>query len=152
MRGGSGSIPSGAPGGAARKGRRLDAALALLLAGMLAGAASLTIAGDAVRSWSGEPARESCWWHAATGTDCPTCGLTRSFVALLDGHPVDAFRFHPAGPLVALAMFAALGWILAAAVRRRPPIIDRLAFRRTAMAVAVFCVLAGVARAAAGAA
>lgn len=41
-----------------------------------------------------------CPFWNLTGHPCPGCGLTRSFVCLAHGHFVDAFRWHPLGPLL----------------------------------------------------
>lgn len=38
-----------------------------------------------------------CLLHSLTGYDCPSCGLTRSFIAFTHGNFNDAVRFHPAG-------------------------------------------------------
>lgn len=45
-----------------------------------------------------------CPFHNLTGTPCPGCGLTRSFVSCGHGHFRQAFLYHPAGPV----LFAAL--------------------------------------------
>lgn len=45
-----------------------------------------------------------CLFHRLTGWHCPGCGLTRSFVYLGHGHPIDAFRMHPLGPLLYLVV------------------------------------------------
>jgi hypothetical protein len=92
-----------------------------------------------------------CWFRELVGVDCPFCGLTRSLVALLDGRVLDAFRFHPAGPLVALWLAATSAWLLGAAVRRRPPLVDRAAFARVLALLVAVSVAGGAARAVAGA-
>lgn len=46
---------------------------------------------------------ESCLVKATTGGSCPGCGLTRSFVSGARLDPA-AFRFHPLGPLLLLAL------------------------------------------------
>jgi hypothetical protein len=52
----------------------------------------------------------TCPFHSLTGLPCPGCGLTRSVLALLDGHAAAALRYHPFGPL----LFAGLIFALAA--------------------------------------
>ncbi len=49
-----------------------------------------------------------CPFHNLTGTPCPGCGLTRSFVALGHGRFRDAFFYHPAGPVLFAGMLAYL--------------------------------------------
>ena len=46
---------------------------------------------------------EICSFRNLTGLSCPGCGLTRSFISLMDGEVRAAWRFNPAG----LALFAA---------------------------------------------
>jgi len=42
----------------------------------------------------------TCKFHQITGHSCPTCGLTRSLVALTHFHVKAAFQYHLFGPLV----------------------------------------------------
>jgi hypothetical protein len=61
-----------------------------------------------------------CAFHASTGLPCPGCGLTRSVLTLLRGHPEDSFLLHPFGPPLFLAMlFALVVGILPQAPRSR---------------------------------
>ena len=46
----------------------------------------------------------SCEFHALTGLSCLTCGLTRSFHAMLLGELSSAFSYHLMGPLIVLSM------------------------------------------------
>jgi hypothetical protein len=49
----------------------------------------------------------ACPFHAATGLDCPTCGLTRSMLALVHGDVASAFGHNvlwPVVPTVAIGM------------------------------------------------
>jgi hypothetical protein len=46
------------------------------------------------------PLPGSCVMRGVFGVDCPTCGLTRSFIALADGEFARAFAFHRLGPLL----------------------------------------------------
>ena len=41
-----------------------------------------------------------CVFKAISGVDCPACGITHSAMAMVSGHMRDAFRLHPAGPMV----------------------------------------------------
>ena len=42
----------------------------------------------------------TCKFHQITGHSCPTCGMTRSLVALTHFHLKEAFQYHLFGPLV----------------------------------------------------
>lgn len=60
-----------------------------------------------------------CLFHAATGLDCPGCGVTRMLGALAAGDLAAAWRSNPAllllSPLLALlALRLAAGWLLLA--------------------------------------
>jgi hypothetical protein len=57
-----------------------------------------------------------CPFRRLTGLPCPTCGLTRSWVALLHGRLGESVSLHPFGPLTAAA--AAL---FASGVDKRSP-------------------------------
>jgi len=50
-----------------------------------------------------------CPFRRLTGLPCPTCGLSRSWSAVLHGRLGDSVAFHPLGPLtvVGAAAFAA---------------------------------------------
>ncbi len=52
-----------------------------------------------------------CGFKRLTGVPCPTCGLARGLLALLDGHPVRAWTYNP-------LLFSVLG-ILAGALAFR---------------------------------
>jgi hypothetical protein len=58
-----------------------------------------------------------CLFRNLTGWRCPGCGLTRSFVFLGHGHPIDALRMHPLGPLLYLVAIRA--WAAARALAAR---------------------------------
>jgi len=45
-----------------------------------------------------------CIWYRLTGTDCPFCGLIRSFFALAGGSVTHATAYHPFGPVVFVAV------------------------------------------------
>ena len=53
-----------------------------------------------------------CSFHSITGLPCPGCGLTRSVLALLQGHVKDSLLLHPFGPV----LLCGLGLALLAAV------------------------------------
>lgn len=52
---------------------------------------------------------EVCAFRRLTGLPCMTCGLTRSLCHVLRGDWARSLDYHPAGPLL---MVALLGWAL----------------------------------------
>jgi hypothetical protein len=61
-----------------------------------------------------------CPFALATGTPCPGCGLGRATIALVTGHPAEAFHFHPLVFVVLPALFVFLTFP-PAHHRRSPP-------------------------------
>ena len=65
-----------------------------------------------------------CWFRAATGIPCPTCGSTRALMALAGGRPLEAIEHNPlvvAIGLVGAAWLAArIGLGRAVSVRLEP--------------------------------
>jgi hypothetical protein len=51
-----------------------------------------------------------CPIKASWGIPCPSCGMTRAWLALFSGHPGEAFMWHPLFGLPAVAIPAA--WLL----------------------------------------
>ena len=125
-------------------GRALDLGLAGLAAAQLGAAVCLTPVGDQVALPDGSPLRGFCLVHAVLPIDCPFCGMTRSFVALAHGDVVAAFRFHPAGPLLFVAMAVFLVVVVAVALRRSRPLVERRRFMFAFEAVALGCLAMGV--------
>ena len=58
--------------------------------------------------WLFKSGRVPCLFHEWTGLYCPGCGGTRAIKALLSGHPVLSFLYHPLIPYCAViaAVFA----------------------------------------------
>lgn len=54
----------------------------------------------------------ACKFHQITGHSCPTCGMTRSFIALTHLSPKPAFQYHPFGPPVYLIFLVSFFVIL----------------------------------------
>lgn len=51
----------------------------------------------------------TCSFKTATGVNCPTCGLTRSFIKLAEGDLVASLNYHPLGVyLVVLLILIAM--------------------------------------------
>ncbi len=88
----------------------------LTLAAALLGAAVLLGALAPRSLWAGIPA--FCPILRVTGRPCPTCGLTRSWSALLHGDLGGALAWHGLGPLLLLVLLATLGFW---GVRKVPP-------------------------------
>jgi len=132
------------------KGRLADLALATLATGQLAAAAWLTPGtsdvgrGDAVALPSGRALGGTCWFHEVFGLPCPFCGMTRSFVSLAHGRIGDAFRFHAAGPLLAIAMVVFVAAVAIVWVRRAQPLFYRRGFAVSFQIVAMLCVATGI--------
>ena len=128
--------------------RVVDGILASVLGGMLAMAFVMApSAGGGGVSLDGSARLEGlCWLHRLLGVDCPFCGMSRSFVALAHGHLGAALSFHPAGPLLFVAMLLAVAAILVAALRGARPLSLRPSFLQAMNSVALGSVLAGAAR------
>lgn len=79
-----------------------------------------------------------CIFHQVTGLPCPMCGGTRSFAAMAHGNLVGAVHVFPIGPLMFLALVAAVVYAAWAVLtgRRAHVAMDRKLVRRlTAIAV-----------------
>lgn len=125
--------------------RVLDLGLGgLALAQLIAAVWLVPTASGGVATGDGTPLGVLCWLHAAFGIDCPMCGMTRSFVALAHGRLEDAFEFHPAGPLLFVAMAVLVVAVAVVAVRRATPLVDRARFMFAFQSVAIACLAIGV--------
>ncbi|HEX7599179.1 MAG TPA: DUF2752 domain-containing protein [Polyangia bacterium] len=93
-----------------RVGALLIAAAALAALAVFVGPAlSVSEKGITLASAPGSPPFGSlCWLYALTGVHCPMCGMLRSLIALLHGDLAASVTFHPAGPMMAGALVAAL--------------------------------------------
>lgn len=47
---------------------------------------------------AGKPTISACWFYSTYHIYCPGCGCTRSLVALVKGHLLEALYFNPAVP------------------------------------------------------
>jgi hypothetical protein len=61
-----------------------------------------------------------CAFKHFTGRPCLTCGLTRALCHAVRGDWAQSLAYHPAGPLLALALFAWMLWSAAEALRGQP--------------------------------
>jgi len=86
---------------------------------------ALSVAGYLWLGWSaledahGQSFVTPCLFKEVTHLPCPSCGTTRSMLALLRGDVVGAIHENPLGILLALALAVIPGWILIDAIRRR---------------------------------
>lgn len=128
---------------AGRQGRGLDLAGAALVAAQLGVAAVLVPTGNSLAWPGGTPLGGACLSRALFHVDCPFCGMTRSFVALAHGDVGAAIDFHPAGPLLFVAMLGFLGAVIAVAVRRAQPLFERRRVVVAIEAIALLCVAIG---------
>ena len=53
-----------------------------------------------------------CLFHTFTGLYCPGCGGTRAVSALLHGHVLQSFYYHPLVPYAAFAVPAFLLYVI----------------------------------------
>ena len=60
-----------------------------------------------------------CIFHQVTGLPCPFCGGTRSFAAMAHGNVLGAAQVFPIGPLMFLALVAAVVYCTWAVVTGR---------------------------------
>jgi len=60
-----------------------------------------------------------CLWYAITGLPCPSCGMTRSVVAILDGDIRGALLLNPLGVPALLFLLVTPLWILTDLILRR---------------------------------
>lgn len=86
-----------------------------------------------------------CPLRALTGVECPSCGLTRSFVALGNLSWADAVAAHPLGPALAALLAFELGRHALAAARGRAAARSR-AVERAWVALALALLILGVGR------
>jgi hypothetical protein len=126
--------------------RARDGILAIVAAAILATSAILVPSGSGLALSSGRPVPDACWLWGARGHDCPTCGLTRSCVALAHGDLRASLAWHPAGPLVMLAAAASLAGVVALAALRARPLWGRPGTTLAFDVLAWSCLLLGVLR------
>jgi hypothetical protein len=106
------------PGGERLSYRRANAIadLVLVLVVLLLQQARATPAGGgSVELW-GHRVPEVCLSRRILGRPCPTCGLTRAVVLLLDGRVREARAMHRSAPWVALWLAAQIIWRVALAL------------------------------------
>lgn len=123
-----------------------DLGLGFAAASVVVVAMWLAPAGDALAAPSGEAVGTMCWLRAATGHECPTCGMSRSFVAFFHGDVSHAFRFHPMGPILALGTVVVLLSVVGLTLTRRAPLWGRPLFARALTLSASGALVAGMIR------
>ena len=126
------------------RGRTLDLGFGALAGAQLGAAVLLIPRGDSVTLPGGSPLGGLCIFRALFHLDCPFCGMTRSFVALAHGQLRAALGYHPAGPILFVAMFAFLVAVVIVSVRRATPLFERRRFLYALETVVLACIAIGI--------
>ncbi len=66
-----------------------------------------------IPSFAQSASAEVCLIRKLSGIPCPSCGSTRSILALLNGNPAQAWAFNPLGFLLLLILLISPIWIIA---------------------------------------
>lgn len=125
--------------------RRSDLLLAGAILGVLLVATLGSVQGQSV-TIGGNALGSSCWVNSWLGILCPFCGMSRSFIALGHGDMMLSLSHHPGGFLMFSMALVVLGSIVAAGLRRSPPISSRRLFLPAVQTVSLTCVGLGVVR------
>ena len=91
---------------------------ASLLASLVA-ARAVASASDTAVFIAGYELHWGCLFKRAFGIPCPTCGMTRSVLLMLDSHPAAAWGMNPGGPLLVCGALLTSAALLHLAFRRR---------------------------------
>ncbi len=67
---------------------------------------------------------EGCLLKHIAGIPCPSCGSTRSVLALMQGNLIQSLYINPFGILIALLMLIVPVWIIADLVTKRKTLFD----------------------------
>ncbi len=67
---------------------------------------------------------EVCMLKSVTGVPCPSCGSTRSVVALLEGNFFEALSLNPIGYILAIGLFVLPIWIVSDLLMSRQSFFD----------------------------
>jgi len=73
----------------------------------------------------GSLSSSACCLRSICGVECPTCGLTRGFIAASKGHLRDSFLLNPLSPVIFL-VFLLLCVVLARDIILRRTFAERL--------------------------
>ncbi len=65
----------------------------------------------------------SCIWKQVTGIACPSCGVTRSVLALCKGEFLNAILLNPFGLIVLIILLVAPLWIVYDVIRRKESLL-----------------------------
>ena len=65
-----------------------------------------------------------CLVKHITNIPCPSCGSTRSVLALMNGHLMEALHINPLGYLIAIIMLVAPLWIIADMLGKSKSLFD----------------------------
>lgn len=88
--------------------------------GWQAGAIAAALVGARLADASRPLPFDVCGFKYLTGWPCLACGLTRAVCHALRGDWAQSLAYHPAGPLVALALIVWMLWSAAEAYRGQP--------------------------------
>lgn len=83
--------------------------------------AGCLLAASWVPAYQWESLPDLCLFHRLTGLACPTCGLTRSWSALVHGHLRLSLHYHALGATLLLGVALWLGWWWARSAVPSPP-------------------------------
>lgn len=73
---------------------------------------------------SHEHSQEVCLFKYATGLPCPSCGSTRSVLALMTGNAHEALLLNPLGFIIALIMVLSPIWICYDLITQKATLLD----------------------------
>ena len=120
-----------------RRARALDLFLAACAIGMLVLSVVVDFGHDGELTLAGQDLGAGCVFRLSTGTECPFCGMSRSFVALANGDLMGSFSYHLLGPVVATSFAAFIIAVSVTTWRRRRPVIERRVFAVVCCCLAV---------------
>jgi hypothetical protein len=89
----------------------------LMLAACIAGFAWLYIADHSNYAASGHSG--PCLFRLVTGIPCPSCGSTRSVLAMLHGKLAESIYWNPLGIVILALMIFSPAWIMIDLIRKK---------------------------------
>ena len=104
-----------------------DSGIIILCAAAIIISFFLSVEEDAIyiSGFEDHPLPESCLFKRITGIECPTCGLTRSFVSVSHFQLRRALRFNQAGVLVYLMILLQIPYRVYIIVKKENSAIDK---------------------------
>lgn len=83
--------------------------------------AALAVCGYLLLHFVFEASFRLCWFRTLTGINCPTCGISRAFLALFQGQIGLAFRLNP---LMLTFSLALIPWFGLTLLGKRRPVLE----------------------------